>query len=125
MLTRLGSGEDPAVIAGWFIGADSIRAELAVATDLGDERRELVDELVRLGARFVRLCRLLRRTALLVVGIAGLFAVSAAAAPYALAVTGIGLAIVLGTTIVLGRMYTGRTDLPGGVRGIRLVLGAS
>jgi hypothetical protein len=124
VLTRLGSGDDPAIIAGWFIGADSIRAELAVATDLGAERRELVDELVRLSARFVRLCRLLRRTALLVVGIAGLFALYPAAATHALVVTGVGLAIVLGTTIVLGRMYTGQSDLPG-LRGVRLVLGAN
>ena len=122
VLGRLGRGEDSEVLAGWFIGADSVRAGLPApdADNSIDDQR--VDELVRLSARFVRLCRLLRRTAILIAGIATSLLTLNVTVPQAAAVTTVGLVLVLGVTVVVGRSYTGATDLPVGVRGVRLLL---
>jgi len=56
------------------------------------------------------------------VGLGGLLALLHVTLPHSLTVTTIGLALVLGAAVVIGRDYTGASDLPGRVRGVRLVL---
>jgi hypothetical protein len=121
VLARLGRGEDASVLAGWVIGADVVRAEAAKSSD-DDDRDDLVAELAQLTARFVKLCRLLRGVALTVAGLATALALIHVALPHAAAVTGIALVLVLGAVIVLGRDFTGASDLPGPVRGVLVLL---
>ncbi|MEV6495676.1 hypothetical protein AB0M20_44730, partial [Actinoplanes sp. NPDC051633] len=113
VLARLGRGEDPAVLAGWAIGADVVRAGLAGGT--APDRAGLVSELAELTDRFGRLCDVLRRVALAVTGLAATLSLFQVVVPHAVPVTSAVLLLVLAATVVLGRDYTGATDLPGPV----------
>lgn len=123
MLARLGRGEDVLVLSGWAIGADAVRAQLDKPDRPLAGGAELVDELARLTERFVRLCHLLRRVAVLVAGLAATLALLHVTLPHAATVTAVGMVLVLASTVVIGRDYTGATDLPGRVRGVRVLLG--
>lgn len=119
VLDRLGKGQDRTVLAGWAIGVTSVRAGLVEPADgAGTALRRELDELA---ARFAKLCKLLRRIALVVAGLGATLAFIHVTLPHAAAITAIGLVVVLGAVIVLGRDYTGANDLPGRVRGVRLL----
>ena len=119
VLGRLGRGEDRTVVAGWAIGADSVRA--IAATERSDEdRSRAVRQLADLSERFDKLCDLLRRIANLVVSIGPVLALFSV--PHVAVIIPIGLTLVIGAVLMLGRDYTGATDLPGAVLGVRLVL---
>lgn len=124
LLTRLGQGQDAAVLTGWVIGADEVRgiAARAAARPEVPGDQDLVQEIARLAERYSQLCTSLRRIAVALVGLAGMLALLHVTLPNSVAVTTIGLALVLGAAIVMGRDYTGATDLPGRVRGVRLVM---
>jgi hypothetical protein len=125
VLARLGQGEDSVVLAGWAIGADAVRAILSDRDpSQRTEREALVRELAELTERFGRLCRLLRRIAVAVASLAATLALLHIALPQAVAVTTLGLVLVLAAVVVVGRDYTGASDLPGRVRGVRLLVGA-
>ncbi|TWF74457.1 hypothetical protein FHX44_11337 [Pseudonocardia hierapolitana] len=124
VLARLGQDEDAAVLAGWAIGADAVREELG-SRDPHDERSQLVAELDELTNRFAKLCRMLRRVAVALTGAAAALALLQITVPHAASITAVGLVLVLGATIVMGRDYTGASDIPGRVRGVRLVLGVA
>jgi hypothetical protein len=122
LLSRLGKGADKAVLAGWAIGADSVRDTLAEpAADLRDDLLRQLGELV---TRFGKLCGLLRKIAVAITGLSAALALFQIALPHASAFSVAGLALVLGAVIVLGRDFTGATDLPSKVRGVRLLLEA-
>lgn len=124
VLARLGQGEDGTVLAGWAIGADAVRASLTDRAPSEVGHSALVQELADLTERFLRLCRLLRRVAVVIAGLAATLALLHVTVPHALALTTLGLVLVLGAVVIVGRDYTGATDLPGRVRGVRLVVGA-
>lgn len=119
VIARLGHGEDTIVLSGWAIGATSVRFGLAEPANgsIAELRRQLDD----LTSRYTKLCKLLRRVALVIAGLGGTLALIDVTLPHAAAVTVVGLVLVLGATIVLGRDYTGANDLPGPVRGVRLL----
>lgn len=119
VLARLGQGEDGAVLAGWVIGVPGVRAKLTEPG--GDSTADLRHQLDELAARFAKLCKLLRRIALVIAGLATTLAFIHITLPHAAAVTAVGLVLVVGTMIVLGRDYTGANDLPGPILGVRLL----
>lgn len=119
VLGRLGRGEDRTVVAGWAIGADSVRPIAAVERS-EEGRSRAVRQLADLSERFDKLCDLLRRIASLIVSIGPVLALFSV--PHVAVITPIGLALVVGAVLMLGRDYTGATDLPGSVLGVRLVL---
>jgi hypothetical protein len=125
VLEQLGQGRDAAVVAGWAIGAVDVRPAVAVAEMARPEHgrhERLLGDLSMLAERFSRLCALLRRIAVAVTGLATALAVAGVTAAHALAVTTLGLVLVLGALVVLGRDHTGSLDLPGRSRGVRLLL---
>lgn len=121
ILARLGKGEDSAVIAGSVIGADGVRAWLHEAGPAPDGTT-LVGELADVAERYGRLCTLLGRVAVAITGLAALLAALQITMAHAAAITAVGLAMVLGVLVVLGRDHTGANDVPGGVRGVRLLI---
>ena len=88
----------------------------------GDGEANLVAELANLSARFGRLCRLLRGVVVALAGAASALALLHVTMPHVVPLTAAGVVLVLGVTIVLGRDYTGASDLPGPVRGVRILL---
>lgn len=122
VLAQLGRGEDAAVLAGWAIGADAVRTALTGREPGEAERSALTRELADLTQQFLRRCLLLRRVAVAVAGLAATLALFHVVVPQALALTTLGLVLVLGAVVLLGRDYTGANDLPGRVRGVRLVV---
>jgi hypothetical protein len=121
VLERLGRNEDAGVLAGWAIGADAVRDEVA-RRNKPAERAELVAELADLTTRFVRLCGALRGVAIALAGLASVLALLQITLPHAGAITIAGLVLIIGATVVLGRDYTGSDDLPGRVRGVGILL---
>jgi hypothetical protein len=119
VIARLGHGEDTIVLAGWAIGATSVR--LGLAEPANGSAAELKRQLDDLTARYAKLCKLLRRVALVIAGLGGTLALIHVTLPHAAAVTVVGLVLVLGATILLGRDYTGANDLPGPIHGVRLL----
>lgn len=127
VLAGLDRGEAPHVLMSAAIGAQRVRSELATtpSSPPASEEGQLatVEDLVVLTDRFARLCSILRKVAAAVAGLAAALALLQLTLPHATAVTLAGLALVLGAVVVIGRDYTGASDLPGRVRGVRLVLG--
>ncbi len=119
VLSRLGQGEDRTVVAGWAIGADAVRAIPSVERS-ADGRAIGVRQLAELSERFDKLCDLLRRIAGLIVSIGPVLALLSV--PHAGLIVPVGLILVVGAVLMLGRDYTGATDLPGSVLGVRLIL---
>lgn len=122
LLDRLGRGEDAAAIVSWAIGADTIRQELARTPPGAETSVAEVDALAVLAAGFARICRHLRRAAMLLVGLAAALALFTVTVPHAAALTAGGLVLVLSATVLIGRDYTGASDLPGPIHGIRPLL---
>jgi hypothetical protein len=122
VLSRLGHGEDAQVLAGWVIGAESVRAEFSGTADTPPQLGRAT-ELAQLADRFSRLCGLLSRIAAIIAGLTAGLGIVHMVLPHALAITTVGLAIVLGIVIAYGRSYTGTSELPIGVRGVRLIVG--
>lgn len=122
VLTRLGQGEDAAVLSGWAIGVEAVRAEVTAGRPAGVDEA-LVRELAGLADRFAQLCRLLRRVAGLIAGLAATLALFQITLAHAVGVTALGLVLVLAAMVALGRDYTGASDIPGRVRGVRVLLG--
>ena len=123
LLARLGSGEDAAVLAGWAIGVDSVRESIAGTADpSGTGHEAIVQELAALAQRYASICASLKRVIALVVGLAGLLALLHVTLPHALVVTSVGLGLALGAAVVIGRDFTGASDLPGRVEGVLRVL---
>lgn len=125
VLAGLQRGDDVRALMSVAIGAEGLRAALAQAPKPEkdpQERRETVTRLAQLSERFGRLCGVLRQIAAVLAGLAGALALVSVALPHATAVTLAGLSIVLGAVVILGRDYTGATDLPGRVRGVRLLV---
>lgn len=121
ILARLGKGEDAAVIAGSVIGADAVRARIREIAPAPDSTT-LVRELAEVAARYGRLCTLLGHVAVAITGLAALLVALQITMAHAAAITTAGLAMVLCVLVVLGRDHTGANDLPGGVRGVRLLI---
>lgn len=121
VLERLGKGEDGTVIAGSVIGADAVRARLREIGPVADSGT-LVQELADVAERYGRLCTLLGRVAVAVTGLSAVLAVLQITLAHAAAITTAGLAVVLCVLVVLGRDHTGASDVPGGVRGIRVLI---
>lgn len=123
VLRRLGQGEDTTVLLGAAIGADAVRDALAPQDPSSPPTDDaLVAELARLAARYERVCRLLRRVAGALVGVAAALASFGVVSPQVAALSALGFVVVLGAVIVLGRDHTGATDLPGRTRGVRLIV---
>jgi hypothetical protein len=123
VLVRLGQGSDPAVLTGWAIGVEDVREKLSSGSVLGaSDNEDLVATLAELASRYSSLCTLLKRIAAVITGLAAALALVQITVPHSLAITTAGLVLVLGTLIVLGRDYTGANDLPGSVRGVRLLV---
>jgi hypothetical protein len=127
VLSRLGQGSDPAVLAGWAIGVEDVRDSFGTvpATDPSPEDEDLVAKLAELASRYSALCTLLKRIAVIITSLAAALALIQVALPHSLAVTAAGLGLVLGALIVLGRDYTGVNDLPGRIHGVRLLVANS
>jgi hypothetical protein len=97
-------------------------AILAGGTGPAQDSATLVRELAEVADRYSRLCTLLGRVAVAVTGLAAVLAVFQITLAHAAAITTAGLAIVLGVLVVLGRDHTGANDLPGGVRGVGVLM---
>ena len=123
VLARLGQGEDAAVLTGWAIGVEEVRADLTASGAGRAVDEALVAELARLADRFAELCRLLSKVAGLIAGLATALALFQVTLPHAAAVTAVGLVLVLAAAVALGRDYTGASDLPGRVHGVGVLLG--
>jgi hypothetical protein len=121
VLERLGHGSDIALLTGWAIGTVDVSSQVAAgdpsATDI-----DLVEQLADLAERYGRLCALLKRVAGIITGVAAVLALASIAVPHSAALMAAGLSLVLGAVIVLGRDFTGTSDLPGKVRGVRLLM---
>ncbi len=124
ILAGLERDEDAETLMAFAIGAQAVRADLQRPADPSSEEahRRLVTDLAGLADRFARLCVVLRRIASVIAGLTGVLLVVPIAVPHATPLTVAGLCIVLGAVVVLGRDYTGATDLPGRVLGVRLLV---
>jgi hypothetical protein len=124
VLDKLGQGSDSAVLTGWAIGVEDVRHTLDAAqvTEASAENDDLVARLAELATRYSSLCKLLRQIAMVVTGLAAALALLNVTWPHSLAVTTACLVLVLGAVIVLGRDYTGASDLPGRVQGVRFLV---
>ena len=123
LLERWADGVDPGVLLGSVIGADDVRDRMAAGVpDPGLVRDDVVGELGATTARYVRLCRMLRGTAVVAVGIGTYAAGAGAGVPAVVAGTGAVLLVVLAATVVLGRDHTGATDLPGRTRSVQVLV---
>ncbi|MCS7477442.1 hypothetical protein ACFFQW_22110 [Umezawaea endophytica] len=120
VLTRLGRGEDGTVIAGWAIGATSVGKGLT--EPVGAEKRLVARRLGDLVRTFDKVCTILGRIAVVITGLAGVLALVQITLPQAAALTSTGLVLVLAALVLAGRDHTGATDLPGRVRGVRLLV---
>ena len=118
VLGRLGHGEDQAVLTSWAIGADSVR-DTAEVPRSATARATAIRDLGELAQRFGKLCELLRRIGLAVVSLGAVLALLHIAGT---AIVTAGLVLVIAAVLVLGRDYTGASDLPGPVVGVRLIL---
>ncbi len=130
ILAGLDQGDEPHVLMAFAIGAQEVRDRLAPPagdsrSSVDDARRRTVEDLAALADRFARLCVVLRRVAAAIVGLAGALAMVQITLPHATAISIVGLCLVLGAVVVLGRDYTGATDLPGRVRGVRFLVGGA
>jgi hypothetical protein len=129
VLARLGH-DDRLVLAGWAIGADSVRDRLAECV-LSNESRDsggaegeiarVAADLSRLADRFGRLCRMLRRVAIAMVDLAATMAMVSVTIPHPALLTTSLLVLVIAAVVLLGCEYTGAWDLPGPASGVLLV----
>jgi hypothetical protein len=127
VLARLGHGDDRLVLAGWAIGADSVRDRLAECVLSNDSRdsggaegeiARVAADLSGLADRFSRLCQMLRRVAITMVDLAATMAMLSVTIPHAAQLTTSSLVLVIAAVVLLGCEYTGAWDLLGPVRGV-------